>query len=207
MTKLDTKKPAIPTLQITNFTCNGSSLNYTIKANTTDSGSGIKKYQYSINNGSTWADINGNQITIGQIRGNNHYIKVRAYDNALNYSDSSIIINLTPTKILVGQLYQQLLGRIPTQGEIDFHATNSNASLVVKNIAISSEGEKYLNTVDKFVKRMYLGILGRGADSGGYNTYVNTCNNYGREQVVKDMTNSPEFINLCNKWGITRYDL
>ncbi len=84
---IDKTAPSVPTVNFNGYTPNTwTSGNVNITLTSTDSASGILKYQYSVNNGTTWYDISGNWIINWDYWGNTIF---RAVDKVGNVSSST----------------------------------------------------------------------------------------------------------------------
>ena len=82
-------------------------------------------------------------------------------------------------------------------------AKNNSVSAIMRNdIGGAAINTNSGQSNDTFVRRLYLGLLGRSADSGGLNTWVSNLNNgKSRADVISSITNSTEYIGNLSAWG------
>ena len=134
-----------------------------------------------------------------------HKVKTRAIDNMGLVSPVSSTFYLVIKKVFVGQLYQEALGRIPSQAEMDHWDFSSNdASYIAHGVLFSDEANKRLTSAESFVRATYQGMLGRTPGSSEVTTAVNLYNSKGKVEFFKSVTNSSEFDGYCSKYGISR---
>ena len=185
---------------------------YLITASGSDSNSnssGTKGFQFSLNNGSSWSNVQtSSKFTVSSTTAANftHNVKVRVVDNAGNSATSSSTINITPTRALIYQLYEQLLGREPAISEVDTHNASTNATSISMNIAASKEANQRLsNNYTNYAKALYNGILGRAPSSSETSAVANWAlllENSGVVFTVRRFTASSEFQQICSKYSI-----
>ncbi len=85
--KIDKAAPSTPTVNFNGYTPNTwTSSNVVLDLSSTDATSGISKYQYSVDNGTTWTDISGNFIINWDFWGNTIF---RSVDNTGNASSTT----------------------------------------------------------------------------------------------------------------------
>ncbi len=67
----------------------------------------------------------------------------------------------------------------------------------------SDEFQKKKMTDDQYVKKLYSAFFNREPDKGGYDGWMKKLKNgTSRDEVLRGFINSPEFFNLCFKYGI-----
>ncbi len=89
---IDKTAPSIPTVNFNGYTPNTwASGNVNVTLTSTDSASGILKYQYSVDNGTTWYDISGNWIINWNYWGNTIFRSVDKVGNASSNTTAYII--------------------------------------------------------------------------------------------------------------------
>ena len=80
---------------------------------------------------------------------------------------------------------------------------SASGTKVSSKFFVSKEFDALKLNDEEFVKTAYLTILGRVADVEGLNNWLKALSSgVSRENVVKGFTNSPEFANLCESYGI-----
>ncbi|MCX8074749.1 MAG: GBS Bsp-like repeat-containing protein [Clostridia bacterium] len=92
VTNIDRTSPGVPTVNLNGYTSGSwTSSNVTLTFSTTDSQSGIQKYQYSLNGTSGWIDVTSPWVinTDGQ-----RNIWIRAIDNAGNIGPNSSMVSV-----------------------------------------------------------------------------------------------------------------
>jgi hypothetical protein len=104
--------------------------------------------------------------------------------------------SLTNTQY-VQQLYTNVLGRTASQPEIDFHVNRLNTGTSRGEVMVGfSESPEYINARRNhvFVSMMYVGLLRRAPDQGGFNFYMNQLisGTPGLSQITA-FYNSPEY--------------
>ena len=114
----------------------------------------------------------------------------------------------------VKRFYKEVLGR--SQEDIDKDAAGvddwskklvsgqESGADVAYGFVTSTEFKKRDLNNAQFLTTMYKAFFDREPDADGYNEWYTKLQNgeVSREQVVAGFTNSPEFVNLCNKYRI-----
>lgn len=99
------------------------------------------------------------------------------------------------TQRLVELLYFNLLGRMPTVAEREFQVTAFNAGLTGTDLAMNFLNSGEFNAGSRFVAGLYVGLLTRDAEYGGWifqrTALMNSVVN--RESIVANFLNSPEY--------------
>lgn len=204
---MDTTAPVAPKITTSNDTTNTNECSFKIQITTsgTDDRSGVNKYQYSLNGGTTYSDWNDNTISFSSVT--NYNVCLRTVDNAGNVSGASNIVLRNPGRVYIKQLYDNILVRYPSDAEIDEQYTklfkSSGGAIVVHTVGASVEIKNKIDTigVTEYIKRLYRGIFGREADVGGLQNNVNAYNLYGANFIVNNLANSTEAQNIYGKWG------
>lgn len=202
----DTTAPSKPSIAIDNITVNGNGWSYRIAGRNTssDSGSGINRYEFLVNE--SWR-------TNEYVSGSGWFIydvKVRAVDNAGNYSAESDKIYLNSRRLYIRQLYYSLRdGPSVEESEVNSWDIDSGYGKGADLARIFTSSEANTLYLVKggygFADRMYRGILGRDADSGGRQNLVNNMSGTFSEfcfNVLKILVNSSEGQNVYSKNGI-----
>ena len=113
-------------------------------------------------------------------------------------------------KAFASRLYEKCLGREAEAEGLNFWAlslTNQeNSGYEAAKLFFTSPEFVGLKTDNKeFVKRCYETFMGRPADDNGLKYWVGLLDNgTTREDVLKGFAQSPEFTDICNKYGILR---
>ena len=202
----DTTAPSKPSIAIDNITVNGNGWSYRIAGRNTssDSGSGINRYEFLVNE--SWR-------TNEYVSGSGWFIydvKVRAVDNAGNYSAESDKIYLNSRRLYIRQLYYSLRDG-PSVGESEVNSWDIDSGYGkgadLARIFTSHEANTlYLVKGGYgFADRMYRGILGRDADPVGRQNLVNNMSGTFFEfcyNILKILVNSTEAQNVYSKNGI-----
>lgn len=127
----------------------------------------------------------------------------------------------------VSRLYTYGLGRNGSSSEIYSWANQiaqgkNNPAAVAEGIYFSAEGQKYSDTIPdtKYIQNLYLGVLGRNYDAGGYNHHLSSLTSAKKnlvnvfinsnefasvsKKVVSNSTNTKTFVSLLYKYGLGR---
>jgi len=209
ITKIDKTAPSTPQILITNISITANKWEYTISVSgATDSNSKIKNYEYML--GSSASTSTGAAKVVSGTNNPDYTIKVRAQDNAGNYSEYSNVMVLNIRRLFIRQLYQALRGNGGgSESEIDgWENQTGNAANLVMGIFTSREAEQLYSNVEKeeMVERLYNGILGRTVDSSGKQTYLNkmTSDKWSdiKVNILRDLANSPEAQNIFSTRGL-----
>ena len=176
---------------------------YVIKASGSDSNSGIRKYGYSTNNGSSWTQQTGASYTVSFSSSFSHSVKIRVYDNAGNYTDSSVA-TMNPKAVLIRQLYEKILGRAPDQSGYDNFRKIANCSDIIYSLVTSTEAKnKYGTNYTSYATAMYQGILGRTPASSETSSTATAIKKSGVAAISRNFSNSDEFRKLCTKYKLS----
>lgn len=167
--------------------------------------------------------VNGNKYTV--VEGNcGDQVKENVYTGTSNFKsygrpkyESLATGTVTPptnvdragAESFVKNLYVKCLGRNPSKAEVDSWVNNicngSTASNVVWQFFNSPEFSNLKLSKGETIKRLYRAVLGREADTTGYNNWLNSYNKGASlKSIVQGIVNSAEFQSVCNKYGITR---
>lgn len=110
-----------------------------------------------------------------------------------------------PRERLVRQWYYGYLKRVADDGGLNYYlgrlASGANCRSVgvefARNIKFQSESGQLLSH-EEFVRRLYLGFLGRQPDAGGYAYWVDVLRrNPDRQRMMSDFLNCTEFFARC----------
>ena len=150
-------------------------------------------------------------------------LRVRASDSAGNVTwDTSYQPTITGKRLYVRQMYNTFrtndwlnIGSAVSESEVDFWLNElssnqgGNKPNWIKKFFQSTEPTNAFNGMNKreVCKRLYQGILGRGADvdndTGGLTNCTNALNSgTSYAQMAYNMASSSEAQNIYNKWGI-----
>ena len=121
----------------------------------------------------------------------------------------------TPTEedgieAFVVRLYQLVLLREPDENGLAYWKNGiTNGSITgckaVKGFFLSNEMNARGLSSEEYVQTLYRAIFNREADAGGLANWVNRLDiHMTRESVINGFLNSQEFINLCEKYGVTK---
>ena len=112
----------------------------------------------------------------------------------------------------VSRCYSEVLGRKADTGGLNDWCNRILTASSRKQAAINAASNgffhsaEYLNkhtTNDQYVRTLYRTFLGREADQGGYNDWMNKLRTgTSRDSVMKGFANSTEFANIMAKYGI-----
>lgn len=205
---MDTQAPSTPSIdsiKILNPKMDQGGWSYTISASNSSSDNvGIAKYQYYINN--TWTDSDSTSGSGWFL----YRVKVRAVDYAGNVSGDSGEIYLNSRRLYIRQLYYALRdGPRIEEWEVnywDIDAGLSKGADLARIFTSSEANSTYLIYGGYgFADRMYRGILGREADSGGRQYLVDNMNgSFSQfcENVLKLLVNSTEAQNIYRNHGV-----
>jgi lysophospholipase L1-like esterase len=111
----------------------------------------------------------------------------------------------------VTRFYQQCLGRDSEPEGLNFYTVrllNGTASgaIVAGNFINSPEFINQNTTNEEYLNIMYRAFFDREPDESGWNYYRNWFDQgIGRDKVFNGFIYSPEFQNLCNRYGIIPY--
>jgi hypothetical protein len=136
----------------------------------------------SVSNGSL--NLNGNDHTISTSS-----VEFISFDN-----NESIVAASTDDEAAALRLYNGLLGRDADAGGAEFWgnvASDTSLTDIAQGFLGSSEFQNNLNS--EFVQSVYTTLLGRDADAGGQEAWLNLLANGGsRADVIAAVTNSDE---------------
>ena len=112
----------------------------------------------------------------------------------------------------VSRCYSEVLGRKADTGGLNDWCNRILTASSRKQAAINAasngffHSEEYMNkhtSNDQYVRTLYRTFLGREADQGGYNDWMNKLRTgTSRDSVMKGFANSTEFANIMAKYGI-----
>ena len=108
------------------------------------------------------------------------------------------------------RLYTECLGREPEEGGLKFWSlglTNLEltGSQAAREFFFSSEFNDHNFSNQELIKRMYLTFMGRPADDGGLNFWLDSMKNgMTKEQVFDEFVKSKEFTDICKTYAIER---
>ncbi len=198
----DTTAPSAPSIGINNTVVSQGGWSYNVWTDgSSDSGSGVARYEYYINNSWTTSSSKAGSGWFS------YDIYVRAVDNAGNYSSNSSKIYLNTKRLYIRQLYWGMRNNYSVaESEIDyFDQKYGKMAIIAHKIMGSTEmiNVKHPDLSDYF-DRCYIGILGRNSDSGGKSWMQTTYNssigddNYKRQVTLLEYVNSTEAQNLYN---------
>ena len=111
----------------------------------------------------------------------------------------------------VTRFYQQCLGRNPEPEGLNFHTARLlggevSGAIAASNFIYSPEFLNKNTTNEEYIIVMYRAFFDREPDNSGWPYYLNKLNNgVSRDEVFKGFIYSPEFQDLCNKYGIIPY--
>ena len=114
------------------------------------------------------------------------------------------------TKAFCTRLYTLCLGRAADESGVNYwtqqllNKKQTGASLGY-NFVFSDEYKKKNTSDEAYVKMLYEVFMGRSADNGGLNYWLDLLNQgMSREYVYKGFAESKEFTNICASYGIER---
>ncbi|HAF25894.1 MAG TPA: hypothetical protein DCG85_01120 [Lachnospiraceae bacterium] len=116
-------------------------------------------------------------------------------------------------RAFVQRLYVEILGRQGEESGINDWTNKlingeQTGAEVARGFIMSTEFTNQGVSNDVYVRKLYRTFFDREADEGGYNGWINQLNSgTSRYNVLRGFTNSEEFGNLCNRFGITRGSL
>ena len=198
----DTTAPGVPSIGINNIGVNQGSWSYNVLAgNSSDSGSGLARYEYYINNSWTTSSSKSGSGWFS------YDIYVRAIDNAGNVSSNSSKIYLNAKRLYIRQLYYGMRNNNNVnESEINYYdQTFGKMAIIAHKIMGSTEAINTNSNLSNYWDRCYIGIFGRNSDSGGksymqqkYNSYSGYTDAYKRQLTLLEYINSTEAQNLYN---------
>ena len=113
---------------------------------------------------------------------------------------------------LVSRCYSEVLGRKAEVKGLNswcshvLNASNRKETAIVMASNGFFHSAEYLNkhtSNDQYVRTLYRTFLGREADQGGYNNWMNALNSgTTRDTVMRGFAYSKEFANIMAKYGI-----
>lgn len=106
-------------------------------------------------------------------------------------------------------LYENTLGRYPSQGEIDYWerelSNGRTGADTAYGFLFSEEFQNKNYGNSEYVEHLYLSLMGRPSDSAGMAYWVKRLEDgMSRNYVFGQFINSREFGNLCSTYGIER---
>lgn len=219
ISKIDRTGPSIPTLRLANESVNSSvlSFNAVISNGSTDSQSGVNRYEFSYNSGNTWTTSSSNSHSGA---GFDYNVCARAVDNVGNVSGNSNCIRVNGARLFIRQLYRAVrpygVNSKPSnytsveESEVDYWNNWSGYGDYLAVGLFSSQEFKYsiIGTYGGYYAtgRVYIGALGREGDSGGLNYYGNTYwNSNGAAGTIVTLVTTDEAKNIYSKAGLAYY--
>ena len=137
-------------------------------------------------------------------------IKVTTQDGGYTDTCEVTVYTRDPVAAFVYRMYRVCLLREPDAGGLQNWVNQLNARVltgaqVAYGFYDSPEMKnRNLSNAD-FVERCYEGIMGRGSDAAGKNYWVKKLENgMSRKAVISGFTESKEFKELCEYYGINR---
>lgn len=125
------------------------------------------------------------------------------FESVIKNMEIEITLNENSRRLYIKQLYNEVLGKEPSESEIDGHVKNSVQKNAVDIIMCTeSINKNNINgmTDTEFITLLYRAILGREPDSNGMQSNLNALNNGNtREQVIKRFVECDEFYKIRNK--------
>lgn len=171
-------------------------------------------------NYSTVLDVGDNTSCVisGLLDNRTYYFAATAYDTSNYESVFSNEVNFNSATgtggsvdAFVSRFYRQCLGRYPETEGLNYYTDRLMAGVasgasVARNFIYSPEFLNRNTTNEEFLTIMYRAFFDREPDAGGWSFYLNKLNNgVGRGTVFYGFIYSPEFENLCNRFGIIPY--
>lgn len=133
------------------------------------------------------------------------------YGITAGYFDANYDRNqLNKVNLFVARLYDICLNRIGDQnGQINWASSllsGRHTGAEVAHEFIFSKEYQSLNLSDgAYVRNLYLALMGRQYDVGGYENWVKALESgYSRDEVFAQFVMSEEFGNICADYGINR---
>ena len=208
---IDKTPPSAPTIKIINISVTAADWDYTIQSTgASDADSKIKEYEYVL--GTSTSTSTSSNKTVTGTNNPNYTIKVRAKDNAGNYSSYSNAMVLNIERLYIRQLYQALRSNGGgSETEIDSwenSGTATSAAELARGIFNSEESGMLYKSIGKeeMVRRLYIGILGRSVDSSGLATYTSwmTSDNWFEInlKILNSIASSPEAQAIYSARGL-----
>ena len=166
---------------------------------------------------STVVDVGDNTSCVlsGLLDNKTYYFAATAYNTSNDESVFSNEINFNSAMraggsvgAFVSRFYQQCLGRYPEAEGLNYYTNRlmdsvASGASVARNFIYSPEFLNRNTTNGEFLTIMYRAFFDRKPDAGGWSFYLNKLNNgVSRDTVFSGFIYSPEFENLCNRFGI-----
>ena len=206
---LDSTPPTINSWESTSLkdtTVSGSKGTTTICNLGSDSGDGLKTIEYYSNcMDKKTASISSGCATITIDACANSTLYYQLKDN-YNYSSQNTV-NDIGEYLIYAQVYNKLLypgtAALNNSSNISYHVNRcSQASSCVRDLGNAAIDQRTSDSNQVFVENLYKGILGRGADSGGLNSWVSTINSgTSKYDVLNGFISSGEAQTIYNAWG------
>ena len=176
-----------------------------------DGGLPILYYQVSQNNGASWVNASGsNSHTFaGLSNGVSYTFRVRAVNSMGSGTQAST--TAVPDDELnqfIRRLYINILGRNAESDGLSFWRGavlngSYNGSTLSEWFFFSPEYLGRNRTDEQFIDDLYITCMGRQADTGGRNYWLNWLRqSVSRRQLMNTFLQSPEFMNICAQFGV-----
>lgn len=125
------------------------------------------------------------------------------------YDDSTYATTQQTADTFVRRLYISLLGRTPSDSEVNGWSrqlqSGTTAASVASSFVDSAEFQNTPLSSADCVDRIYRAILGRGADANGIANWGSMLDNgMSRKYVLQQVVNSGEFTNICNNMRVNK---
>ena len=192
---------------LSNTSINSRSATTTICNLGSDTGDGLKIIEYYTDCTSVkTATINSNKcatITIDACPNNKLYYKLK--DNY--YYSSQNTVNDIGKYLILAQVYNHILypntSASNDSSNLTYHVDRCPVlSTCVNGIGAASIKDRTGDSDNKFIERLYIGILGRTPSANEISGWVNNLSNgKSRSDVVEGFANSAEAKNIYSKWG------
>lgn len=127
-----------------------------------------------------------------------------------SYTSDSVLDQNVNVTAFVTRMYEVCLGRTAREDEREFWVARllnhqSSGSDIAEGFFLSVEFKNKNLSNSDFLRVLYRTLFNREVDTSGLNTWLNCLSSgWSRERVLAGFTDSVEFSNLCNRYGITR---
>lgn len=139
----------------------------------------------------------------------------RGYCDSYNVASGKITltdpVDLYPNLVaFVNRNYNSFLNRTPDYGGLNYYVgmlanKQLTAAQLVDSLVSSDEFKNSQVTSNDYLARLYGGLMGRSADQGGLNYWLNYLfNGYSRRYILSSFINSPEFTAICSNYNVNK---
>ena len=164
---------------------------------------GLKAWVEVLENGATRKKVLAGFVNSEEMKNLATYLGVAAG----TYRSNDILDENYGVTSFVARLYRVCLDRRFDENGLTAWVTvllngQGSASKVAKNFLTSPEMEERELSNEEFLRVCYSALFDREPDAGGFAEWFTAMDKYPRDKIINGFTGSPEFAELCARFGI-----